>query len=136
MLTILAAVTFSCSRYQQLQPESIVSIYPVFKDTSIYHYKGYTLSGGAFVKYDKQNIYVKQYLAENVSTLDSFEKDTDVERLLKLIRNKKTFKPIPMAVKILPFKEFGYIKTEDGNIIFYGLGKDSFVDLTSDRVYH
>ncbi|WP_221394592.1 hypothetical protein [Dyadobacter sp. NIV53] len=135
-IILAVAIMFSCSKYIPLRPENIASIHPVFKDTTSNHFLGYRLTNGIVVKYDGRDTYVKQYLSENLGILDSIEKDADIERFTKVILNKKTFKPIPIPVKALPFKEFGYIKTKEGEIIFYGLPKDGFVDLTSNRVYY
>jgi len=136
ILIIVVLIIASCSRYIALKPEDILSIHPVFKDSSFNRQGGYILKNGDVVKYDKQNLYLKQYLDENKSRINLIEADTNPARLLNLIKMKRVFKPISLPIKVLPFKEFGYIKTKKGEIVFYGSSDSSIADLTGNRVYH
>ncbi|WP_221394590.1 hypothetical protein [Dyadobacter sp. NIV53] len=124
---------FSCSKYSQLQPEKIVSIRPVFKDTTYYHPYGYRI-GKDIVKQDNSNLFVKENLSEHLNHLVSYENEINPERITKLFSNKKTTKYRP--IKVVGLREFGYIQTMDQKVIFYGImGKRSFIDLSSNQVY-
>jgi len=134
LLAGLAIVSVSCARQSRVRPDKIAAVYPVFQDTSIHHRNGYILSNGTVVKYDKGNLYVKEYLENNLGNINALAKDPDVRRIADIIEFGETFKALKLPIKVLPFKEFGYIRTSEGNVIFYGLGTESFFDLTNNYI--
>ena len=132
---ILFAATSACSRYTPLKPEDILSVHPVFKDTSFTYHRGYLLKNGVRVGWDKQNSYVKQYLAAHLDSLSAIKQDPDTQRIFRIIQSAKPFKSLPLPVKALPFSEFGYLKTTTGKVIRYGIGVDCLEDLDSHYIY-
>ena len=134
LLLCLLTVVFSCSRYSGSRKEKIISVRPVFKDTSFNHHDGYKINQD-LVLYDKYNIHVKDFLSKKLSELTSFELDLTPDRVVNMIQGKKRHKYLP--IKVVPLSEFGYLQTDKGEIIFYAImGKDGFIDLTKNYGYH
>lgn len=130
-------IVFSCasSRYTALKPGDIISLHPVFKDSTFYHHGGYDLANGEHIVYDKQDSFLKQYLAEHINSVNTIQEDTNTSRVTQIFQNSKPFKPIPLPIKVAPFSEFGYMKTKGGKVISYAMQMNSFHDLTNNRIY-
>ncbi|WP_221394589.1 hypothetical protein [Dyadobacter sp. NIV53] len=129
---------FSCSKYLPLSSGNIVSIRPVFNDSSSYYSNSYSygyIVGSDSVKFDKWNINVTEYLSKNMHKIDIFEKEQNPERVMKLFENRKISKYV--SIKVARLREFGYIQNDKGQVILYGITKgQTFIDLCNNRVYH
>ena len=123
-------ILFGCKTYKPIKPNEIKAIYTLYKGK--YRYREYTLFDSSVVKFDIKHSQVKIALEKYKNRLDQL-RNAPVNYLDSLIINKRTYKPVP--VKILPLREFGYVQTHSGKLIFYGIG-GAFIDLTNSKVYY
>lgn len=129
---LLSILVSSCSRYQSLSPEDIVAIRPVFGGVK-FQYLGYVI-GNDSVRTDKWHHAVNSYLSKHLANQDSFQTDSNPQRIIQLFENKKPVKYT--VVKVVGLREFGYIQTKSRGTINYGImGKDAFIDLTNNKIY-
>ncbi|CAG5010139.1 hypothetical protein DYBT9275_04652 [Dyadobacter sp. CECT 9275] len=128
-----AVFLFSCTKRNVLHTESILSVHPVFQDTSHNHWQGYRVKK-ELIPYDVNNGYVKEYLSRNLNNINSFKEEENLSRIADKIKNSKTNKYFP--IKVIPLNEFGYVRLTNNKTILYGLmGNSAFIDLTNNKVY-
>lgn len=80
------------------------------------------------------NKNIKIVLDNNISKVNIF-KQKDANYILSYNQNKKVMKY--HTIKIVPLREFGYVKFNNGEILYYGImGEMTFIDLTNNIVYY
>jgi len=123
----------SCKSYQHLKETEITDAYMLYQYQKGINYTGqYELYDKSIINWDKQNIQIKKALADHVNNFKNLERRS-VADIQFMILNKKpiTYRPI----KVIAPKEFGYLKMRDGSVVFYGIMGDSFIDLSSNKIY-
>lgn len=123
-----------CVSYQPLSKSNIKAVYVLFKDTTQTHYDGYKLYDGFIVKWDKKDIGVRTALNKYSDKLDALKQERPDYKANFLAQTKHIITYTP--IKVVPFREFGYIQTTSKQLIFYGMGRNVFIDLTNNRVYY
>lgn len=123
---------FSCCVKNNLTFNKIHSIHVLFKSISYDNYEGYKLKNNEIIKFDKNFSYVKLALKKYETSLDSLPSNS--LNNFKVFFKKNTTRYLP--IKTLPLKEFGYIKTTDNAIFYYGIiGDNVLINLTENIVY-
>jgi len=120
-----------CASYQPLLKSNIKTVHILFKGKPENY--DYNLYDDSIVHWDKKNIGIKRALNNYRNKLPLLKKEGP-DYLASFFANKKNHKYVP--IKVVPLNEFGYIETNSGQLIFYGLMRDTFIDLTSDKVYY
>lgn len=131
-LTIFFA---SCTLQKKITLKEIKSVHVLFSSPSWGNQSGYKLNNGETVKWDTRNIEVKRALDRYSSNIDSLQYKSSLyaEKLLK--DKNKVDRYVPF--KVVPLREFGYLKTASGKLIYYGImGENTFIDLSSNQVYY
>ncbi len=133
LMALLFSLFYGCKTYDYLKINNIQSVHILYSQDRWDNYTGYKLEDGSIIKWDKNNHFIKDELIKNQNNIDKL-KQVDPKSISKYISNKKTTNYFP--IKVIPLKEFGYIKTTRNIIIFYGImGEQTFIDLTNDKVY-
>lgn len=135
MKKIVLLLTFfsSCNSLQKIDNSNINSVSILYESSSWNNYDGYTINND-FVIWDKNNKNVKIALDNNIGKLSNL-KNKDANYLLSYIQNKKVMKY--NTIKVVPLREFGYVKFNNGEILYYGImGERTFIDLTNNIVYY
>lgn len=123
-----------CVSYQPLSKSNIKTVYVLFKDTTQIHYDGYKLYDGSIIRFDKKDIGVKAALNKYSEKLNSLKEESPDYITHFLAEKKHIIKSRP--IKVVPLREFGYIKTKSNQLVFYGISRTVFIDLTNDKVYY
>lgn len=121
-----------CKSYSW-EPQEISSIYIVFNGQYLPDKQQYVLANDITIPWDRRNENIKNGLKKLEKKYSTFTVKSG-GYLFSHIINCKKIKYYP--IKVLPLKEFGYIKLKNQSLIYYGLTKDSiFIDLSNNIVY-
>jgi hypothetical protein len=135
MFSALVPLVFACSKRNVILPDALLSVHPVFRDSTARHRQGYNLANGEHIPYDKQDMFLKQYLTGHLDSLGFIPADSSLGRIVRIVQSSKPFKPVPLPIKVLQFSEFGYVKTKGGKVIAYAMHTNCFHDFTNNRTY-
>lgn len=131
LLFVLIYIT-GCRSYQPIVKDNIQAVYVLFTDSSWYHYDGYRLYDGTRVTWDVKHSGVKTALNDYKNRISELPQNGP-DYLERFLLDKKVIKYLP--IKTVPLKEFGFIETKSNKLIFYGIGDETLMDLTYDKVY-
>lgn len=123
---------FGCKTYKAIDPNGIKSIFILFEGKADKEMR-YKLYDSSVVGFDLWHSQVKSALEKHKDRLESLKK-IQSSHLDSFIINKAIIKARP--IKVAPLTEFGYIQTQSGALIFYGISESVFIDLTNGKVYY
>jgi len=118
-----------CANYQPLLTGNIKIVHILFKNKPGNY--AYNLYDHSIVHWDKKNIGIRRAL-NNYRNKRSFLKKEGPNYLASFFAKKSQIR----ANKSSTLNEFAYIEMNSGQLIFYGLMRDTFIDLTTDKVHY
>lgn len=122
----------ACASYKPIKADNIKSVHLLFTDTIRPRKNTYILFDSTIVRWDTKNLGIKKALLTYQPKINALPQKNG-EHIANFLINVKHHKYLP--IKVLPLTEFGYLQTNDGKVVFYGIMFDCLIDLSNDKSY-